>query len=118
MGRFEGGVAWLGVITGLWGFVAAYSGIGGKFGILPLAVAVLLAVASFFCMVGPRVAFYGVAVISLLLGASMVLGASPNYIGAATIVLAIVTFALALVAARRRIRVSEQSHPMNLPVFG
>jgi hypothetical protein len=118
LARFESAAAWLGVVTGLWSFVAAYSGEAGNFGLLTLTVAVLLAIVSFFCMVGPKKAFYISAILALALAGSMLLGTGLNLTAYLTLGLALVDFGVDVVAARREVGVSEQANPMNLPVFG
>jgi membrane protein implicated in regulation of membrane protease activity len=69
-------------------------------------------------MVGPRQLFYVTAILALLIGGSVVFYSSISLGNTITLVLAAVVFVVAMVAARREGRVSEQSHPMNLPIFG
>ena len=118
MSRFESVAAWLGVVTGLWAFVAVYSGEAGSFGLLTLSVSILLALVSFFCMVGPRRGFYVSAILALVLAGSMLIGSGLNWVAYLTMALAVIDSAVGVIAARREARVSEQSNPMNLPVFG
>lgn len=87
---------------------------------LTLALALVLIVDSLLALVGPKRIFYSSAVISALLATSEWIG-SGSGAGAGTlltVVAAGVTLALSVVAARFDPPVSEQSHPMNLPVFG
>ena len=75
---------------------------------------------------GIRRGFLGSAALGALLGAMLVVepyGGSPsgllaNYIVLGNIATAGATVVLSLAAAREGTEVSEQSHPMNLPVFG
>jgi hypothetical protein len=81
------------------------------------AVAVVLILASLVTFVGPKKVFYLSAALSAIL-AVLVQESILNPAVILTVILAIAAFALGLVAARREARVSEQSNPMNLPVFG
>lgn len=116
--------AWLGVVTGAWIVLGTYLGQGGTmvvshWGSLTPALGVILAVASIISMVGPRKVFYVSALVSVLVAASIGIAFSGlDTIATLTVALALVNLVLDVVAARRETRVSEQSHPMNLPVFG
>ncbi len=110
-------VSWVGVLTGAWVLVAVYA-LGERWSWVTPALAVILVLASAVSMVGPRRAFYGTAAVALLLAVSTALGSAHDTVEAATLGLGAALFALAIIAARREGRVSEQSHPMNLPVFG
>ena len=81
------------------------------------AVAAVLILASLASFVGPKKVFYVSAALSALLALLVQMSVlNPPVIF--TIVLTIAALVLSLVSARREIRVSEQSNPMNLPVFG
>ena len=84
-----------------------------------VALAIVLVFDSFVALVGPRRVFYSSAFLSALLAASEWIGSGS---GAAATLLTIAaagaTLCLSVVAARFEPQVSEQSHPMNLPVFG
>jgi hypothetical protein len=116
----------VGLFDGIWILAVQYLGRLGAsvmvndWGPLTLALAVVLIVDSFFSMVGPRKAFYVTAVIALLVAGSIfsVVGTGYELVADLTVILTLALFVLALVAARREPKVSEQSHPMNLPVFG
>ncbi|MDE1852152.1 MAG: hypothetical protein KGI38_00175 [Thaumarchaeota archaeon] len=116
--------AWLGVVTGAWIVLGAYLGQGGTmvvshWGSLTQVLGVILAVASILSMVGPRKVFYFSALVSVLVVASIGVALSGlDTTAILTVGLALVNLVLDIVAARRETRVSEQSHPMNLPVFG
>jgi ABC-type transport system involved in multi-copper enzyme maturation permease subunit len=115
--------ACVGVLTGL-------SAIGARvFGLAPpqppwstltLALAAVLVVDSFIALFGPKRIFYSAALLSALLVGSELIGSgsAPTAAGLLTMALAGVTLALSMVAARFEQEVSEQSNPMNLPVFG
>ena len=71
-------------------------------------------------LVGPKSVFYASAVLGLLIDIAEIM----NYAGIAsgplyvTVALASLSVILGLLSARRGTGFSEQSHPMNLPVFG
>jgi len=87
---------------------------------LTLALAAVLVVDSFIALFGPKRIFYSAALLSALLVGSELIGSgsAPTAAGLLTMALAGVTLALSMVAARFEQEVSEQSNPMNLPVFG
>lgn len=83
------------------------------------ALAILLEISSVICLLGPNQVFYASAILSILLGASIAPDSSiGDPIVAGALGLAGASFVLSLVAARKRTGISEQSNPMNLPVFG
>jgi len=91
----------------------------GVWSIYVVGLALLLILNSLVCLVGPSIVFYGSATLSVLLGASMTLNSSfGNPVVLLAFALVAATFLLSLVAARRKTAISEQSNPMNLPVFG
>jgi hypothetical protein len=122
----------VGMLTGAWvvggSFAdgigkACYYGVpcpsGGMANIYVVALSVLLFLNSLVTLIGPRIAFYASAVLSVFLGISMVPNSSfNNPVVLVAIVLVAMTFALSVVGARKRTQISEQSNPMNLPVFG
>ena len=83
-------------------------------------MAVVLTLDSFVALVGPRRIFYASAVLSALLAGSewLGLGSDATVGNMLAIAVAIVTLVLSVVAARFEPEIPEQSHPMNLPVFG
>jgi Na+/melibiose symporter-like transporter len=83
-------------------------------------VAIILVLDSLVALVGPKRIFYVSALLSALLTGSEWLGSGADVtaVKVLTIAMACVTLVLSVVAARLEPRVSEQSHPMNLPVFG
>jgi len=84
-----------------------------------MGLAGLLVFASFACLVGAGKVFYAQAVVSVLLGAAMVPNSSlSDAVVDAALGLVAASFVLSVVAARKRGVFSEQSNPMNLPVFG
>jgi uncharacterized membrane protein YjdF len=109
--------AWLGVVTGIWVIIAAYVAGEQWYWVTP-ALAVVLVLASLICMIGPRKAFYAPAGLAFLLMVSTALGSARDLLEILTLGLGVVLLVVAVIAARREDRVSEQSHPMNLPVFG
>ena len=89
---------------------------------LPLQVlAIVLVVDSLACFLGWSRAFYLsaiVSVVSLFVAALFASTAFTNIGFEATIVLTAVVIALDIAAAIHKARVSEEAHPLNLPVFG
>ena len=122
----------IGMLTGVWAVGGSLAdGIsrgcpsGAPCGTTPpwnfyvVALSVLLFLNSLVTLVGPRITFYASAVLSVLLGVSMIPNSSfVNPVVLIAIGLVVLTFATSLVAVRRRAQISEQSNPMNLPVFG
>jgi hypothetical protein len=121
------------VINGIWGIIAgAYwkmlfqSQSLGVNNILPptnlviIGIAVLLVLDSVVCLVGISKAFYASAVISLaMVGAEFAMGGGLDTTGAmVALPLMVVTVAMDIVGATRKQYVSEENHPLNLPVFG
>jgi hypothetical protein len=92
---------------------------GGE-GTIVFALAVILVLDSLATFVGPAVLFYASAALSLIIDAIEVLNYSSISQGEfyVTLILVALSLGLSVVAARRTTGVSEQSHPMNLPVFG
>ena len=89
-------------------------------GVLGPILAALLLADSALTVVGPKALFYPMALISALLGADEWAGSGPGAAPGEYMLLAAlgVTVVLAIYAARFEPAVSEESHPMNLPVFG
>jgi hypothetical protein len=90
-----------------------------------LVLGVVLLVDSLVCFLAFSRAFYVSAIVSvLILLLVLVSVAPPSQIWAnhptipATLLLGIATAVLDVVAARRKTYVSEENHPLNLPVFG
>ena len=113
----------LGIIAGVWTVVASLEGLTRYHSLwspLTTALAAVLVIDSVVCLVGPKLVFYASVVLSILLGGSIFLGSGSdlNLYSLLAIGLAGATFVLSLIAARSESKVSEQSHPMNLPVFG
>ncbi len=124
-----------GVATGAWGVIVWYYGgfnpncFGAAcsspdiLATLILAFAAVLVVDSLACLVAPRKAFYASAVLGAIV--AVLVGYDGLYLGTLAnagvdveLALAAVTVVLSLFAARSGGGVSEQSNPMNLPVFG
>ena len=84
-----------------------------------LALSAVLVLDSLVCLVGPRKVFYSSALLSALLAVSVFFSSSfEEVVMYATLGLLGVELVASIVAARWETKVSEQSHPMNLPVFG
>jgi hypothetical protein len=124
----------VGVVAGLWNIWAYYqpchvsepfalcveTAPSGMDGTVILGLAVVLIIGSLATFLAPAVLFYVLAAIGLMIDAVEVLnysaiGSGPFYI---TLILMTLSAALSVLAAVRKTTVSEQSHPMNLPVFG
>jgi hypothetical protein len=86
------------------------------------ALGILLLFDSALSLVGPRRAFYGETIVSGLIALVLVSVEAFRTVDAsfllAALVLSVATVVLSLLAARTRAGLSEQSNPMNLPVFG
>ncbi len=84
------------------------------------AFGVILAIDSVLALVGPRIAFYGEAVVAAIVAFLFFLAQAamnqPAFWG--SFLVSILTLALAVVAGRKKSGISEQANPMNLPVFG
>lgn len=92
----------------------------GAEGTVVLGLAVILVVGSLATFLAPATLFYLSAALGLGIDAVEVLnypviGTGLFYV---TVILVTLSLVLSLLAATRRTSVSEQSHPMNLPVFG
>jgi hypothetical protein len=130
--RLGTGAALAGLVAGVWNvwaylqecrgpvcpaFQAAPPGTEGT---AVLVMAVILVLGSLATFLTPASLFYLTASLGLLIDAIEVLnysviGAGSFYV---TMILVTLSVALSILAATRRAVVSEQSHPMNLPVFG
>lgn len=87
---------------------------------LALTVAIILVLDSFLALFGPKRIFYVSALLSALMAGSEWLGSGSDatVVNMLIIAMACVTLVLSILAARLEPKVSEQYHPMNLPVFG
>ena len=112
-----------GILTGMLAVAEWFSGgppLHPFWATLALALAIALILDSFVALVGPKRIFYASALLSVLLAWSEWLGSGSDATVANMLAVAMAgaTLALSLIAARFEPRISEQSHPMNLPVFG
>ena len=85
-----------------------------------LGLAVVLVLISLATFIGPAALFFLTAVVGVAIDALVVINYSSIAAGSflITIILVTVSVVLSVVSATRKTSVSEQSHPMNLPVFG
>ena len=92
----------------------------GAEGALVLGLAVILVVGSLATFLAPAALFYLLAACGLAIDAVEALNYPTIAIFSfyATLTLVTLSVLLSIIAATRRTSVSEQSHPMNLPVFG
>ena len=120
------------LVTSIWAILAVGSGLsmltlptGNLEGGTTLDAVTLIFAAILFgdglaCFVGVRRAFQVAAVDAAALVVSFFI--SPNALGVATslvaIALSLVTLLLSVAASRSSGKLSEQTNPMNLPVFG
>jgi len=120
------------LITSVWAIVAVGSGLsllalptgnlegGSTVDPVILILAAILLGDGLACLVGVRRAFQVAAADAAALLVSFLL--SPNALGVGTsllaIVLSLVTLVLGVAASRSPGKLSEQTNPMNLPVFG
>jgi len=98
-------------------FSAPYQGFQG---VLFAALSVILVLEGLAGFVGPRTVFYAGVFVALPIDAMELLNYS-SIIEAdlyVTLLLVTLSLVLSLWAARSGTSVSEESHPMNLPVFG
>jgi hypothetical protein len=122
------------VVAGLWVIWEYFQACGGVTSLCPswqpaptgtegtvvLGLAVVLVLVSLATFIGPIVLFYLTALVGVAIDALFVV----NYPSIAegsflvTVTLVTVSVVLSVVSAMRKTSVSEQSHPMNLPVFG
>jgi hypothetical protein len=89
-------------------------------GTVVLGLAVILLVISLAEFLAPPALFYLSAVVGAIIDATEVLNYSGIASGsfAVTVILVTLSLALSLASATRKTGISEQSHPMNMPVFG
>lgn len=115
------------LLNGVWGLVAgldpsqifgAQLSQGGGFWV-PV-VGGLLLLDSLACVVGLRTALYGSVALSPLLLLDLALWSArvDSFGFAASVLLGAAVVVLDVIAIRHRDMVSEESHPLNLPVFG
>ena len=85
-----------------------------------MGLAVVLVLISLATFIGPAALFFLTAVVGVAIDALVVINYSSIAAGSflITIILVTVSVVLSVVSATRKTSVSEQSHPMNLPVFG
>ena len=117
MVRFATVASLLGAFTGLWAVLLNY-GAGEGWGWPSAAAAIALVIASLLSVFGPRFVFYASGLLAVLLDASLLVGSNLDLIKISTLALGATTLVAAIFAARREGGFSEQSNPMNLPVFG
>jgi len=121
----------IGAFSGVWTIFTTYLSILPSPACGPIACATLhnagwvvellaaaLLVVSAVCFLGPKSLFYLSAMFSGVLAGTVYALADFTAIVAVTLVLCAAALVLGVLAARREASVSEQSHPMNLPVFG
>ena len=131
MSRFATLTAALGALTALWTIAGVYLGllvhrtcfglvtcVSSGQGWVAQAFAVLLLAISGLCLVGPKSLFYLSALFSALIAGLVYLETDPTVVAEVSLLLYAATLILSTVAARRVGSMSEQSNPMNLPVFG
>jgi len=132
--RLSTAAALVGVVAGLWD-IWGYFGVcrgatslcpswqpapTGTEGTIVLGLAVVLVLISLATFIGPAALFFLTAVVGVAIDALVVINYSSIAAGSflITIILVTVSVVLSVVSATRKTSVSEQSHPMNLPVFG
>ncbi len=113
----------VGILTGLLAVGASLSGLTPLRPLwvtLALALAIALVLDSFVTLVGPRRIVYVSALLSALLPGSEWLGpgSDATVVNALAIAMASVTLVLSIITAKFESEVSEQSHRMNLLIFG
>ncbi len=92
----------------------------GSENIFLIVLGAILLLDSIACYVGWTEALYASAAVSLLIVLDIAIGrvqfASPAFAG--SLILGLVVIALDILAARRKLFIPEEDHPLNLPVFG
>jgi hypothetical protein len=132
--RLSTGAALVGVVAGLWNIWEYFQVCRGVTSLCPswqpaptgtegtvvLGLAVVLVLVSLATFIGPAVLFYLSAVAGAAIDALVVINYSSIAEGSflVTVILVTISVVLGVVSAMRKTSVSEQSHPMNLPVFG
>lgn len=132
MARLGTVAALVGVVAGVWNVWEYFLVCRGPLCLLPqvaptggdgtvvLGLAAALLIVSLAGFLAPSVLFYFSAAIGVAIDAVEALNypAIAPWSFAVTIILVTLSVGLGLAAATRRTSVSEQSHPLNLPVFG
>lgn len=106
-----------GILAVSTGYVSSASG-GNQ--LLITALGVILVVGSLACFYGTKIAFAASAIASGLLFLSVGLGWGGGFasLQLSTLAVALTDIVLSVLAFRSSSAISEQSNPMNLPVFG
>jgi hypothetical protein len=131
MARTGTAAAALGVAAGIWLLVGVTFGLvapdrcgldvcesNGLIRTMVEVVSFVLVAGSVSSFFGPRKIFYLSAALSAVLAGLLLTTGVYGWVALATLGLLVIEILLGVVAARSESRVSEQSHPMNLPVFG
>ena len=134
MVRLGTATALVGVVAGFWNIweyfqecrgatslcPSVHSAPTGTEGTVVLGLAVVLVLVSLATFIGPTVLFYLSAAVGVAIDALVLVNYPSMAEGSflVTVILMTVSVVLGVVAAMRKTSVSEQSHPMNLPVFG
>jgi hypothetical protein len=118
------------IINGAWTVIAGYywnklldvptySGPVGH-NLIVEVVGIILLLDSLVCLLGTSRAFYASAIVSVIALALEVLGGAQVTTAGFifSLVLALATLGLDVMAARKRTMIAEEDHPLNLPVFG
>ena len=126
--------ALVGVVAGLWNIWAYFQECRGVTSLCPslqpaptgtegtvvLGLAVVLVLVSLATFIGPTVLFFLSAVAGVAIDALVMVSYSSIARGSflVTVILMTVSVVLDVVSAMHKTSVLEQSHPMNLPIFG
>jgi len=132
--RLSTAAALVGVVAGIWNIWAYFQECRGSTSLCPswqsappgadgtvvLGLAVFLVLVSLATFIGPTVLFYLSAVVGAAIDALVAVNYSSIAVGSfvITVILVTASVVLSVLSAMRKTSVSEQSHPMNLPVFG
>jgi hypothetical protein len=122
----------VGVVAGLWNIweyllvcrgplcIVPQAAPTGAEGTIVLGLAVVLLIVSLMEFLAPSALFYLSAAVGVAIDAVEALNYSTIAPGSflVTVILVTLSVGLGLASATRKTSVSEQSHPMNLPVFG
>ena len=132
--RLSTAAALVGVVAGLWNVWAYFrecrgvtalcpslhSAPTGTEGTVVLGLAVVLVLVSLATFIGPALLFYFSAIAGVAIDGLVAINYSSIAEGSlfVSLILVTVSVVLSFVSATRKTTVSEQSHPLNLPVFG
>ncbi len=100
------------------GYTTPYSSVTGAFLTYLFWLSVILLADSLLCLYGIRYAFLVAALLSVIILTDSAVAPLTDYVHLALLAVSLASTVANVVAFRATSRLSEQAHPMNLPVFG